>query len=251
MIETTTLANALTHSPAKPLGKLYGIGLGPGDPELLTLKGYRILRSVPIIVYPQSPDGRCISRSIVADYLQPHQLEIPMILPFKPGESSQPGYQKVADQLAIHLADGQDIAVLCEGDPFFFGTFMYLYNRLNDRFPAEVVPGVSSVMASADMLGTPLTYRNDVFLALTGTLDSEVIRSRLALADAAVIMKLGRNFVKVYKILEELGLLERAHYIERSTMKEQKILPIREVDPMQVPYFAMIVIPSQWKWKEG
>lgn len=255
MIETVTLTNTLANAPdnalVKTLGKLYGIGLGPGDPELLTLKGYRILRSAPIIVYPQSPDGRCISRSIVADYLQPHQLEIPMILPFKPGESSQPGYQKVADQLAIHLADGQDVAVLCEGDPFFFGTFMYLYNRLNDRFPAEVVPGVSSVMASADMLGTPLTYRNDVFLALTGTLDADVIRSRLALADAAVIMKLGRNFVKVYKILDELGLLDRAHYIERSTMKEQKILPIREVDPTQVPYFAMIVIPSQWKWKEG
>lgn len=233
------------------LGKLYGIGLGPGDPELLTLKAYRILRSVPIVVYPMSPDGRCISRSIVAEYLQPHQIEMPMVLPFKPGESSQPGYQLMADKMAIHLAQGQDIAVLCEGDPFFFGTFMYLYNRLNDRFPTEIIPGVSSVMASADMLGAPLTYRNDVFMALSGTLDAEILRSRLLMADAAVLMKLGRNFVKVYGVLESLNLLDRALYIERATMKEQRIIPIREVDSTQVPYFAMIVIPSEWKWQDG
>ncbi len=233
------------------LGKLYGIGLGPGDPELLTLKAYRILRSVPIVVYPMSPDGRCISRSIVAEYLQPHQIEMPMVLPFKPGESSQPGYQLMADKMAIHLAQGQDIAVLCEGDPFFFGTFMYLYNRLNDRFPTEIIPGVSSIMASAGMLGAPLTYRNDVFMALSGTLDAEILRSRLLMADAAVLMKLGRNFVKVYDVLEHLNLLDRALYIERATMKEQRIIPIREVDSTQVPYFAMIVIPSQWKWQDG
>jgi precorrin-2/cobalt-factor-2 C20-methyltransferase len=233
------------------LGKLYGIGLGPGDPELLTLKAYRILRSVPIVVYPMSPDGRCISRSIVAEYLQPHQIEMPMVLPFKPGESSQPGYQLMADKMAVHLAQGQDIAVLCEGDPFFFGTFMYLYNRLNDRFPTEIIPGVSSVMASADMLGAPLTYRNNVFMALSGTLDAEILRSRLLMADAAVLMKLGRNFVKVYGVLESLNLLDRALYIERATMKEQRIIPIREVDSTQVPYFAMIVIPSQWKWQDG
>ncbi len=233
------------------LGKLYGIGLGPGDPELLTLKAYRILRSVPIVVYPMSPDGRCISRSIVAEYLQPHQIEMPMVLPFKPGESSQPGYQVMADKMAVHLAQGQDIAVLCEGDPFFFGTFMYLYNRLNDRFPTEIIPGVSSVMACADMLGAPLTYRNDTFMALSGTLDAEILKSRLLMADAAVLMKLGRNFVKVYGVLESLNLLDRALYIERATMKEQRIIPIREVDSTQVPYFAMIVIPSQWKWQDG
>jgi precorrin-2/cobalt-factor-2 C20-methyltransferase len=241
----------MTTSVDKLQGKLYGIGLGPGDPELLTLKAYRILRSVPIVVYPMSPDGRCISRSIVAEYLQPHQIEMPMVLPFKLGESSQPGYQLMADKMAVHLAQGQDIAVLCEGDPFFFGTFMYLYNRLNDRFPTEIIPGVSSVMAGADMLGAPLTYRNDIFVALSGTLDADILRSRLLMADAAVLMKLGRNFVKVYDVLEGLDLLDRALYIERATMKEQRIIPIREVDSTQVPYFAMIVIPSQWKWQDG
>jgi precorrin-2/cobalt-factor-2 C20-methyltransferase len=232
-------------------GRLYGIGLGPGDPELLTLKAYRVLQAVPVIAYPASPDGRCISRSIVADYLRPEQLEIPMVLPFKLEESSQPYYDKMAESLADHLQTGRDVGVLCEGDPFFFGTFMYIFNRLADRFPTEVIPGVSSVMASAGMLGRPLTYRNDVFMALMGTLPAEAIAERLRLADAAVIMKLGRNFVKVRGVLAELGLLDRALYIERATTTHQRIVPIQEVDPTQVPYFAMIVLPSQWQWSHG
>jgi precorrin-2/cobalt-factor-2 C20-methyltransferase len=232
-------------------GKLYGLGLGPGDPELLTLKAYRILQAVPVVAYPASPDGRCISRSIVAEYLKPEQIEIPMVLPFKLEESSQPYYDKMAVDIAEHLSAGRDVAVLCEGDPFFFGTFMYTFNRLSDRFPTEVVPGVSSVMASAGMLGSPLTYRNDVFMALMGTLPAEVIADRLRGADAAVIMKLGRNFAKVIGVLKEVGLFDRALYIERATTTRQNIVPIKDVDPAQVPYFAMIVIPSQWEWRNG
>jgi precorrin-2/cobalt-factor-2 C20-methyltransferase len=233
------------------LGTLYGIGLGPGDPELLTLKGYRILQSVPIVAYPKSPDGRCISRSIVADYLKPEQKEIGMDFPFRPEESSQPKYDYWAGVLAEHLQAGEDVAVLCEGDPFFFGTFMYMFNRLSDRFPTEIIPGVSSVMASASMLRRPLTYRNDVFTVLVGTLPAETIAARLQTTDAAVIMKLGRNFSKVYSVLEELGLLDRALFIERATTPSQHITPIREVNPTEVPYFSMIVIPSQWKWQDG
>jgi precorrin-2/cobalt-factor-2 C20-methyltransferase len=232
-------------------GKLYGIGLGPGDPELLTVKGLRILQSVPVVAYPKSPDGRCISRSIVADYLQPAQIEIPMVLPFKLEESSQPAYDRAAAVLAEHLSAGRDIAVLCEGDPFFFGTFMYIYNRLADRFPTEVIPGVSSVMASASALGTPLTYRNDVFMVLSGVLPAESLRDRLQAADAAVIIKLGRNFTKVYDVLKQVGLLDRALFIERATTPHQKIVSIYDVDPERVPYFSSIVIPSQWQWQDG
>jgi precorrin-2/cobalt-factor-2 C20-methyltransferase len=232
-------------------GTLYGIGLGPGDPELLTLKGYRILRSVPIVAYPRSPDGRCISRSIVAEYLQPEQQEIPMDFPFRLEESSQPKYDYWAEVLAAQLTAGKNIAVLCEGDPFFFGTFMYLFNRLSPRFPTEVIPGVSSVMASASMLGMPLTYRNDIFTVLSGILPAEVLAERLQNTDAAVIMKLGRNFAKVRDVLQQIGLIDRALFIERATTPKQRIIPIQDVDPGDVPYFSMIVIPSQWKWAEG
>lgn len=232
-------------------GTLYGIGLGPGDPELLTLKGYRILQSVPIVAYPKSPDGRCISRGIVADYLKPEQQEIGMDFPFRLEESSQPKYDYWAGVLAEHLRAGQNIAVLCEGDPFFFGTFMYLFNRLSPHFPTEVIPGVSSVMASASMLRTPLTYRNDVFTVLSGILPAEKLAEQLSNTDAAVVMKLGRNFAKVRGVLKDVGLIDRALFIERATTKQQRIVPILEVDPAAVPYFSMIVIPSQWKWAEG
>ncbi len=229
------------------MGRLYGLGLGSGDPELLTLKAYRLLQAAPVVAYPVSDGGKSLSRSIVADYLRKDQIEVPLWYPFKLEQSSQPYYDEAALKLAEYLNAGQDVVVLCEGDPFFYGTFMYLFNRLSHQFQTEVVPGVSSIMASAAMLETPLTYRNDVFVVLPGILSAEILAERLAIADAAVIIKLGKNFSKVYGVLEQLGLLDRARYIERATMPNQKIMPIRNVNPAEVPYFALISIPSQWQ----
>jgi precorrin-2/cobalt-factor-2 C20-methyltransferase len=231
----------------QPVGRLYGLGLGSGDPELLTLKAHRLLTAAPVVAYPVSDGGKSLSRSIVAGYLRADQIEVPLWYPFKLEQSSQPYYDEAALKLTEYLNAGQDVVVLCEGDPFFYGTFMYLFNRLSHQYPTEVVPGVSSVMASASMLETPLTYRNDVFMVLPGTLSAEILAERLAIADAAVIIKLGRNFAKAYGVLEQLGLLDRAHYIERATMPGQKIVPIRDVNPDEVPYFALISIPSQWQ----
>ena len=229
------------------IGRLYGLGLGSGDPELLTLKAYRLLQAAPVVAYPVSDGGKSLSRSIVADYLRKDQIEVPLWYPFKLEQSSQPYYDEAALKLTEYLNAGQDVVVLCEGDPFFYGTFMYLFNRLSHQFQTEVVPGVSSIMASAAMLETPLTYRNDVFVVLPGILSAEILAERLAIADAAVIIKLGKNFSKVYGVLEQLGLLDRARYIERATMPNQKIMPIRDVNPAEVPYFALISIPSQWQ----
>lgn len=231
----------------RSVGRLYGLGLGSGDPELLTLKAHRLLQAAPVVAYPVSDGGKSLSRSIVAGYLRKDQIEVPLWYPFKLEQSSQPYYDEAALKLAEYLNAGQDVVVLCEGDPFFYGTFMYLFNRLSHQFETEVVPGVSSIMASASMLETPLTYRNDVFVVLPGILSAEILAERLAIADAAVIIKLGKNFSKVYGVLEQLGLLDRAHYIERATMPNQKIVPIRDVNPAEVPYFALISIPSQWQ----
>ncbi|GAP98093.1 precorrin-2 C(20)-methyltransferase [Leptolyngbya sp. NIES-2104] len=228
-------------------GRLYGIGIGPGDPELLTMKAFRVLRSSPVVAYPMSDSARKLARSIVAEYLRPEQIEVPMYFPFKLEESAQPYYDKAAETLAEHLNAGRDVVVLCEGDPFFYGSFMYLYNRLSDRYPTEVIPGVSCVMASPAILGTPLTYRNDVFMVVSSILPAEELAARLSVADAAAIIKLGKHFSKVVEVLKQLGLYDRAKYIERATMPGQRIIPISEVNPAEVPYFAMIVIPSQWQ----
>jgi precorrin-2/cobalt-factor-2 C20-methyltransferase len=231
--------------PLSQSGRLYGLGIGPGDPELLTLKAHRILTAVPVIAYPTAEDGKSLARSIVASFLRPDQIEIPMALPFKVERSAQPHYDLAADHIAAHLIAGRDVAVLCEGEPMLYGSFMYLFQRLAGRFTTEVVPGISSTFASAAMLGAPITLRNDVLTILPATLEAEILRDRLAGADAAIILKLGRHFAKVRTLLDQLGWLDRALYIERATQPNQRIVPITEVDPAQVPYWALILIPSR------
>jgi precorrin-2/cobalt-factor-2 C20-methyltransferase len=239
--ESERVVNTLHPTP----GKLYGLGIGPGDPELLTIKAHRILTTVPVIAYPTLENGKVLARAIVADLIRPDQIEIPMPLPFSVERSSQPYYDIGAEKIAEHLTAGRDVAVLCEGEPMLYGTFMYLYNRLSGRFRTEIVPGISSTMACAAMLGAPITYRNDVLSIMPATLDANTLRDRLAVVDAAVIIKLGRHFAKVKAILEELGLLDRALYIERATQLNQKIVAITEVDIANVPYWSLILIPSQ------
>ncbi len=247
----TNVAPALTPaSMTQPAsiptpGRLYGLGIGPGDPELLTLKAHRILTSVPVIAYPTMENGKVLARAIVSDFIRPEQIELPMPLPFSVERSSQPYYDIAAAKIADHLTAGRDVAVLCEGEPMLYGSFMYIFNRLAARFDTEVVPGISSTYASAAMLGAPLTYRNDVLSIMPATLDAETLRDRLAVADAAVIIKLGRHFAKVREVLQSLELFERALYIERATMRNQVIRPISEVEATAVPYWALILIPSQ------
>lgn len=226
-------------------GRLYGLGIGPGDPELLTLKAHRILTTVPVIAYPTMENGKVLARAIVADFIRSDQIELPMPLPFSVERSSQPYYDSAAEKIAEHLTAGRDVAVLCEGEPMLYGSFMYLFQRLAGRFPTEVVPGISSTMASAAMLGAPITFRNDVLSIMPATLDAATLRDRLAVVDAAVIIKLGRHFAKVRTVLNELGLLDRALYIERATQPTQRIVAIAEVDPVEVPYWSLILIPSQ------
>lgn len=225
-------------------GKLWGLGLGPGDPELITLKAYRVLQAASVVAYPCAESGVSVARSQVSEYLQPHQQELPFSLPFNLTESANSAYDRAAAAIRSHLLQGQDVVVLCEGDAFFYGTFMYLFQRLAPEFSTEVIPGVSSVIAGAACLGTPLTYRNDAFVVLSAILSAADLELKLAIADAAVIIKLGRHFRKVYRVLEQLQLAQRCHYIEYATGVNQRILSLEDVDPDQVPYFSMIVLPS-------
>ncbi len=228
------------------MGRLYGIGVGPGDPELLTLKAYRLLQSAPVVAYQSATGNESIARSIVAPYLTGKQIEVCFHFPraLNP-EAAAEAYSKAIDPIVGHLHAGRDVVVLCVGDPLFYGSFMYLFTRLADRFITEIVPGVSSPMACAAAIGTPLCYQNDVFSVLSATLTPEVLKAQLLNADAVAIIKLRRHFEKVRQVLTSVDLLSRAKYIERATARDEKIIPIEDVDPHSVPYFSMIIVPSQ------
>lgn len=227
-------------------GRLYGIGVGPGDPELLTLKALRLLQSAPVVAYQSAVDKDSIARGIVSQYLSGHQIEVLFHLPraLEPETASAIYDQEVAP-IAEHLAAGRDVVVLCEGDPFFYGSFMYVFTRLSENYQTEVVPGVSSLMACPVALGVPFTYYNDIMTVLPAPMPAEQLITHLLATDAAAIMKLGRHFTKVRDVLHQLGLASRALYIERATMAQQTIIPLDEVDPDKVPYFSMIIIPTK------
>ncbi|MBD2148302.1 MAG: precorrin-2 C(20)-methyltransferase [Sphaerospermopsis kisseleviana] len=227
-------------------GRLYGVGVGPGDPELLTLKALRLIRSASVIAYQSAIDRESIARKIVSPYLPGNQIEVLYHLPraLEP-EKAKAIYDKEVEPIGEHLAAGRDVVVLCEGDPFFYGSFMYIFTRLSDQYQTEVVPGISSLMACPVSLGVPFTYYNDILTVLPATLPTEMLTAQLLATDAAAIMKLGRHFAKVRDILHQLGLASRAKYIERATTTQQRIVPLDEVDPEQVPYFSMIVIPTK------
>lgn len=224
-------------------GTLYGLGVGPGDPELVTLKALRILRASPVIAYLAANEGESFARAIVASHLPGGQTEIPIRIAMSADPASgQAVYDRAAEDIAEHLASGRDVAVPCEGDPFFYGSFQYLFTRLAERFPVQVVPGVSSLTATAAAVPVPLVSRNDVLTVLPAPLEASVLRERLVATDAAVVMKLGRHFAKVRAVFDELGLTDRALYVERAGLPDQRVLPLAEVEP-PVPYFSMILVP--------
>jgi precorrin-2/cobalt-factor-2 C20-methyltransferase len=224
-------------------GTLYGLGVGPGDPELITLKALRLLRSAPVVAYPAPEHGDSLARSIIAEHLPGGQTEIAIRMPMLVERfPAQEIYDRAAIEIGAHLEAGRDVAVLCEGDPFFYGSFMYLFGRMAEHFPVQVVPGVSSLTACAATSGAALASRNDVLTVIPAPLAPSRLRDLLARTDAAAIMKLGRHFTKVRDVLNELGLSAHARYVERATMSNQRLLPLDKVDPDSVPYFSMVLV---------
>ncbi|HLI11218.1 MAG TPA: precorrin-2 C(20)-methyltransferase [Alphaproteobacteria bacterium] len=228
---------------AAGIGTLYGLGVGPGDPELITVKALRLLRTAPVIAYPAPEEGASFARAIVARHLSPIKREIVIRVPMRVERApAQAVYDEAAAAIGAALARGDDVAALCEGDPFFYGSFLYLFARLAARYPVVVVPGVSSLMACAGALGAPLAARDDVLTVIPAPLDEGVLATRLAAIDAAAIIKLGRHFAKVRGVIARLGLADRARYIEHASLASQRILPLDAVDPASVPYFSMILV---------
>ncbi|ANN19923.1 ATP-binding protein [Amycolatopsis orientalis] len=235
------------------LGKLWGVGLGPGDPELMTVKAARLIGEADVIAYHSARHGRSIARSVAEPYLRDGQLEEKLVYPVTTETTDHPGgyegaiadfYELSAKRLAEHLDAGRDVVVLCEGDPFFYGSYMYMHERLADRYEATVVPGVTSVSAASSVLGRPLVQRDEVLTILPGTLPAPELARRLADTQAAAVLKLGRTFGNVREALAEAGKLDDAFYVERATWQAQRVEPFADVDPESVPYFSLALLPS-------
>ncbi|SFC70930.1 precorrin-2 C(20)-methyltransferase [Tropicimonas isoalkanivorans] len=226
-------------------GTLYGLGLGPGDPELLTLKAHRLISQAKVIAYPAPDSGESFARSIVAGYIPEGVREIPIVIPMRSERfPAQEVYDAAAEDIASVLETGQDVIVLCEGDPFFYGSFMYLFSRLADRFPTEVVPGVSSLGAVTAAAGLPLIARDEVLTVLPATLPAPELEAQVRKSNAVAIMKLGRQFAKVRSLLEGLGLADRAVFVSHASLPEQMACPLAEA-PETAPYFSMVVVPGR------
>lgn len=236
------------------VGRLYGVGLGPGDPSLMTVRAVRVIAEADVIAYHSARHGRSIARSIAAEQLRPDHIEEPLIYPVTTGTTDHPGgyqgamedfYTESAARLAAHLDAGRTVAVIAEGDPLFYGSYMHMHKRLAGRYPTEVIPGVTSVSAAAARLGTPLVEGEEVLTVLPGTLPEEELTARLASADSAVVMKLGRTFPAVRRAIERSGRLADARYVERATMAGERTGALADTDPDSVPYFAVAVLPSR------
>jgi precorrin-2 C20-methyltransferase/precorrin-3B C17-methyltransferase len=235
------------------IGRFYGVGLGPGDPELITLKAARLIREADVVAYHAGVKKQSHARRIAADLIPDGVIEEELRYPVTTGTTDHPGgyagamadfYESSADRLAAHLEAGRTVVLLAEGDPLFYGSYMYMHDRLSERFPTEVVPGVTAFTAATAAVSSPLVRQTDVLTVLPGTLPEPELARRLADTDGAIIMKLGRTFPAVRSALEQAGRLEHAMYVERASMPDQRWLPVADVDPATVPYFSLIVVPG-------
>jgi precorrin-2 C20-methyltransferase/precorrin-3B C17-methyltransferase len=234
-------------------GSLFGIGVGPGDPELLTVKASRLIAAVDVVAYPTARHGRSIARGIAEPYLREDQVKLSMTYPVTTETSDHPGgyegalrefYDRWAATLAGHLDAGRDVGVLCEGDPLFYGSYIYLHERLAPRYRTEVVPGVTSFSAAAASAGIPLARRDEVLSILPGTLPAEALATRLSTSDAAVVIKLGRNFAKVRGAARRAEVADRAIYVARASAVDEHTAALADVDEDSVPYMSLVLVPG-------
>jgi precorrin-2/cobalt-factor-2 C20-methyltransferase len=224
-------------------GTLHGVGVGPGDPELITLKASRLIASCPVVAFLSADGKPGLARAIAAAHIAPTHLELVIDMPMRVSrDDGAAAYDKGAAAIVAHLKAGRDVAFLCEGDPLFFGSFMYLAERLRAFFPVEVTPGVASPMAAAARAGVPLCARDDVFTVLPATLPDADLMRHLPQAQSVAILKLGRHLPRIRRLLARLGLLDFATYVERAGMVGERILPLADLDDAQAPYFSMVIM---------
>jgi len=235
-------------------GVLYGVGLGPGDPELVTVKAARLIGAADVVAYHSARHGRSVARAIAAPYLRGDQVEEQLVYPVTTEATDHPGgyegameefYASAAARLMAHLEAGRDVVLLAEGDPLFYSSYMHMHKRISGRFRTEIVPGVTSVSAASAALGMPLVEGDDVLTVLPGTLGGAELTERLRGTGAAAVMKISRSYGDVRAALKDSGRLEAAYYVERASAGGQQVISrAGDVDPAGVPYMSLVIMPG-------
>jgi precorrin-2/cobalt-factor-2 C20-methyltransferase len=235
-------------------GKFFIVGLGPGDPELMTVKAARIVAAAPVVAFfakrGRVGHARCIVEGQMHEAAEELRFEYPFTTEVEVGNPRYLAgmgafYEDCAARLLTHLQARRDVALLCEGDPFLYGSAMYLFDRVSVAYPAEVVPGVTGMSGCWTRANQPMAHGDDVLSVMPGTLDEVSLVARLKLCDAAVIMKVGRNLPKICRALDGAGLFGRAIYVERGTMDGERIVKLCEREEGPAPYFSMVLVPGR------
>ncbi len=224
-------------------GTLFGVGVGPGDPELLTVKAWRLIAGATTIAYLCANGGDSTALKIAKPFLPDTYTPIAINMPMKvERQPAQAAYDHGCDQISKILDQGLDVVFLCEGDPFFYGSFMYVFERLIKNHKVIVVPGITSISAASAEMRQPLVERDETLKILPATMSAENLKSELTTASAAAIIKVGRHIDKVKTVLLELDLLDKATAIEHATRSNQIIRPLIEITSHAVPYFTTIIV---------
>jgi precorrin-2/cobalt-factor-2 C20-methyltransferase len=235
------------------MGTLHGVGLGPGAVDLLSVRADRLVRGARHVAYFRKAGRRGQARSIVDGMLRADVVEFPMEYPVTTEIAlDDPGYNAALapfyDTCAAHLrglvAGGEDVVVLCEGDPFFYGSFMHLHSRLSGLIPVQVVPAITGMSGAWTATGQPITWGDDVLTVLMATLPEAELTRRLADTDAAVVMKIGRNLPKVKSALQAAGKYDKAWIVEYAQMPKQRVLRLADMGD-ETPYFAIVLVHGQ------
>lgn len=240
----------------EPTGRLIGVGVGPGDPELLTLKAVRLLGEADAVGYFAKAGARSHARATVAGKLRADAIELPLRYPVTTEIDRHRAdyraaiadfFDRSAGLVEEHLRAGRTVAVLSEGDPFFYGSYMHLHVRLSPRYPTQVVPGVTSMSGCWSAAAIPLVQGDDVLTVLPGTMAEADLARKIAGSEAAVIMKVGRNLAKIRRVLDGAGKLAGAIYVERGTMENARCMPLGDKRDDSAPYFSVVLVPG---WSE-
>lgn len=233
--------------------RLIGIGVGPGDPGLVTLNAIAALQAADVVAHFAKAGNASNARTIAASHLKEGVAELPLLYPVTTEIPKQDAayrdamrdfYDGAAETIAAHLDKGRVVGVIAEGDPLFYGSYMHLHVRLAARYPTEIVPGVTGMSGCWSSTGTPIAQGDDVFTVLPGTLPEYELERRLADTDAAIVMKIGRHLAKVRRALDRAGRLDRAIYMERGTMANASVMPLVDKLDTFAPYFAMVLVPG-------